>query len=330
MNLDTWLPRQVEFCKAMGNVKGNRYWEARLPTNFRRPPSGNPNPELASFIREKYVERRYAATDVQEPPNIDNYTQHPYAKDDGSNGAMPDAPAAVPAAAAQASAGFGAAGRPLMQVPSASTFAQIKTSPALQPVQAPAMTMDLLGGFDELASSAAGSQAPAQQTLSQPSAVYDPFDILASGVPSASTTPAPVAAAVQPAAEAAPQGRVSLDWTDFHGPSVSVSHSHTMSAPAHSAHAPGQLHNTITDPFAELTTNIQSVSIHDTTGSSRQQAPSFAGPGATSATATVVPLSTGAAPTAGVPPAFQASSSAKHTSVKSADEVGYDSRVSVG
>ncbi|EFJ51388.1 hypothetical protein VOLCADRAFT_57146, partial [Volvox carteri f. nagariensis] len=53
-NLDTWLPKQVEFCRIMGNVKGNRYWEARLPKDFRRPPSGNPNPELSAFIRAKY------------------------------------------------------------------------------------------------------------------------------------------------------------------------------------------------------------------------------------------------------------------------------------
>ncbi|KAF6263890.1 hypothetical protein COO60DRAFT_1267277, partial [Scenedesmus sp. NREL 46B-D3] len=53
-NLDTWLPRQVEFVRAMGNSKANAYWEAQLPDHFKRPPGGQPNPELASFIRAKY------------------------------------------------------------------------------------------------------------------------------------------------------------------------------------------------------------------------------------------------------------------------------------
>ena len=44
-NLDTWLPRQVEFVRCMGNVKANAYWEARLPAAFHRPPGGQPNAE---------------------------------------------------------------------------------------------------------------------------------------------------------------------------------------------------------------------------------------------------------------------------------------------
>lgn len=30
-NLDTWLPEQVEFIKATGNVKANAYWECNMP-----------------------------------------------------------------------------------------------------------------------------------------------------------------------------------------------------------------------------------------------------------------------------------------------------------
>lgn len=76
-NLDTWLPKQVEFVKNMGNIKANKYWEATLPASFRRPPGNSPNPELASFIRDKYCDKRYAAKDV-ETPTIDNYQSHPY------------------------------------------------------------------------------------------------------------------------------------------------------------------------------------------------------------------------------------------------------------
>eukprot|EP00775_Hariotina_reticulata_P006065 gene6065-6303_t len=56
-NLDTWLPKQVEFVRAMGNERANSYWEAQLPDHFKRPPGGQPNAELASFIRSKYVDR---------------------------------------------------------------------------------------------------------------------------------------------------------------------------------------------------------------------------------------------------------------------------------
>lgn len=79
--LDTWLPRQIEFVRCMGNTKANKYWEARLPPGFRRPSGANPGPELATFIRDKYQDRRYAA-DGEGPPTIDNYATHPYG---GSN-----------------------------------------------------------------------------------------------------------------------------------------------------------------------------------------------------------------------------------------------------
>lgn len=76
-NLDTWLPRQVEFVKNLGNTIANTYWEANLPDSFRRPSGGSPNPDLCNFIRAKYCDRKYAARDM-EPPTIDNYITHPY------------------------------------------------------------------------------------------------------------------------------------------------------------------------------------------------------------------------------------------------------------
>ncbi|KXZ46998.1 hypothetical protein GPECTOR_39g492 [Gonium pectorale] len=183
-NLDTWLPKQVEFCRVMGNVKGNRYWEARLPKDFRRPPSGNPNPELASFIRAKYVDHAFAATDSQ-PPTIDNYADHPYAKDDESSSA------AAPAA-------------PAAQAPASVRLSATKTS-----ASSPALMMDLLGGFDELASSA---PPPATTPPSAPLQHDDPFGSFVTAPP----VPAPSAAPI-------PQ-RNSLEWTDFHAaPSSSAS-----------------------------------------------------------------------------------------------------------
>ncbi|GAX73698.1 hypothetical protein CEUSTIGMA_g1150.t1 [Chlamydomonas eustigma] len=135
-NLDTWLPKQVELCKALGNAKTNRYWEAKLPKDFRRPPSGNPNPELVNFIREKYVDRRYAENDV-EPPTIENFHVHPYCQ-----GSLDANQTSAPA--------------PCMQ-----------PAPTRQPTPPSAGTGDLLGAFDELAQH---SNVPPKQTPMQHSA----------------------------------------------------------------------------------------------------------------------------------------------------------------
>ena len=194
-NLDTWLPKQVEFCRLMGNVRGNKYWEARIPEHFRRPPSGNPNPELASFIRDKYVERRYSPADAVEPPTIDNYRTHPYgiperveqpALQQQQPQPSGDRPAAVPAST---SASF--------PVPQPSAAA----APAITAVHC---TGDLLGGFDELASSVGGGNAPsssagAAHTTPVPQQAYDPFDALATA-----------------AAPSTQRTSGSLDWSEFY------------------------------------------------------------------------------------------------------------------
>ncbi|XP_031478432.1 ADP-ribosylation factor GTPase-activating protein AGD5-like isoform X2 [Nymphaea colorata] len=52
ITLDTWLPDQVAFIQSMGNEKSNSYWEAELPLDFQKP-------GLESFIRAKYVEKRW-------------------------------------------------------------------------------------------------------------------------------------------------------------------------------------------------------------------------------------------------------------------------------
>ncbi|KAG2432053.1 hypothetical protein HYH02_013123 [Chlamydomonas schloesseri] len=199
-NLDTWLPKQVEFCRIMGNVKGNKYWEARLPKDFRRPPSGNPNPELAAFIRAKYVDRAYAATDVAQPPTIDNYLDHPYAKEDEStSSAASSASAAAPAGGASS---------------------LLRGTPNKASASSPALTMDLLGGFDELASgpsSSSATAAAAQQQAAAAAANSDPFSAFGTFV----SAPPPSSSGTGTAAGAGGGGslnaqRNSLEWTDFH------------------------------------------------------------------------------------------------------------------
>ena len=75
-NLDTWLPEQVAFVQAMGNARGNAFWEANLPRDFRRPPEQDME-ALRAFITDKYINKLYALRDYREPPNIDNYSTHP-------------------------------------------------------------------------------------------------------------------------------------------------------------------------------------------------------------------------------------------------------------
>mmetsp|Transcript_34010 Transcript_34010/g.75392 ORF Transcript_34010/g.75392 Transcript_34010/m.75392 type:complete len:488 (+) Transcript_34010:212-1675(+) len=190
VTLDTWLSTQVDFCKAMGNAKANRYWEARLPPSFRRPPSGNPNPELVKFIRDKYVDRLYAASDA-DPPTISNYQNHPYCQPD------PASHAAKPS-----------------HSQSTGALQQLQSSSASMPAPKP-KTMDLLGGFDDLAgSSSAGGSVPlpaaaavvkplAHAATAQPD--YDPFDILVSKP----------AAAPSAAANTETNSRTSFEWSDF-------------------------------------------------------------------------------------------------------------------
>jgi stromal membrane-associated protein len=72
--LDTWTMEQVRFMSSIGNAKANEYWEARLPRDFRRPDATHPY-ELANFIREKYVSKRWAASGAQ-PGQIQTSEPH--------------------------------------------------------------------------------------------------------------------------------------------------------------------------------------------------------------------------------------------------------------
>ena len=70
--LDTWLPSQIEFVSAMGNVVCNSYWEAKLPRDFERPTSSGDVMRLKAFITDKYVRKKYC--DGERPPlTIETY-----------------------------------------------------------------------------------------------------------------------------------------------------------------------------------------------------------------------------------------------------------------
>ncbi|XP_051136787.1 probable ADP-ribosylation factor GTPase-activating protein AGD15 [Andrographis paniculata] len=58
--LDTWLPEQITFMKTIGNNKSNEYWEAQLPPAYDRN-------SIETFIRDKYVSRKWASKTAIEP-----------------------------------------------------------------------------------------------------------------------------------------------------------------------------------------------------------------------------------------------------------------------
>eukprot|EP00879_Flechtneria_rotunda_P004506 GHRR01004761.1.p1 GENE.GHRR01004761.1~~GHRR01004761.1.p1 ORF type:complete len:475 (+),score=220.79 GHRR01004761.1:83-1507(+) len=285
-NLDTWLPKQVEFVRAMGNEKANLYWEAQLPDHFKRPPGGQPNPELAAFIKAKYVDKRYAANDAS-APDINNYTGHPCVvnRESSAAAASPAAAAASPAAPA---------------APAPAEASKTAALPASAPPAAsttPAPLADLLSPALPVAanSSRAASPAPVQAA---PSA--DPFDFLAGGSVS-SSSPAPAAPPSQP---------INLldhdDWGDFtsapaaaqpSAPSVAAADPFAASAVAATAtHSKGPSTGSISasaDPFAAsavpahkasdsfavanshgLLSNLQSLSVSSTNGPAAASLPS--------------------------------------------------------
>lgn len=63
----------------MGNVRGNAFWEGRLPKDFRRPLEAD-MAALRVFITDKYVNRKYCLQGYNEPPGIENYESHPVSR----------------------------------------------------------------------------------------------------------------------------------------------------------------------------------------------------------------------------------------------------------
>lgn len=58
ITLDTWTPSQIAHFQKLGNSKAEKYFEACLPSDFRRPHSSD-SMRMEGFIREKYEHRRF-------------------------------------------------------------------------------------------------------------------------------------------------------------------------------------------------------------------------------------------------------------------------------
>jgi len=61
VNLDKWKPEWLELFKYMNNYIANSYLEANLPSGFRKPVTGSDIHEIKRFLREKYIDMKYAA-----------------------------------------------------------------------------------------------------------------------------------------------------------------------------------------------------------------------------------------------------------------------------
>ena len=66
--LDSWTLEQAYTMANVGNKIANEYWEAILPPNFVRPSPSN-RQELAQFIKQKYIDKKFVLPDSI-PPKI--------------------------------------------------------------------------------------------------------------------------------------------------------------------------------------------------------------------------------------------------------------------
>lgn len=65
--LDSWTEEQATIMESIGNYQANLYWEARLPPDYIRPPTGDLE-ALDKFIRMKYEYKKWADPNGL-PPN---------------------------------------------------------------------------------------------------------------------------------------------------------------------------------------------------------------------------------------------------------------------
>ena len=66
--MDKWKPEMVEMYKHVNNTIINAYWEAKLPSNFNKPGQNASSHEVESFIRDKYINKRWIDTSMSADP----------------------------------------------------------------------------------------------------------------------------------------------------------------------------------------------------------------------------------------------------------------------
>lgn len=68
VNLDKWQPEVVEMYKYVNNYIINSYWEARLPRGYNRLHIDSTAQEVESFIKDKYLNKKWANTSMSLDP----------------------------------------------------------------------------------------------------------------------------------------------------------------------------------------------------------------------------------------------------------------------
>jgi len=58
----------VEMYKHVNNAIINSYWEANLPSNYNKPGQNASSHEVESFIRDKYINKRWIETSMSADP----------------------------------------------------------------------------------------------------------------------------------------------------------------------------------------------------------------------------------------------------------------------
>ncbi|XP_071481613.1 stromal membrane-associated protein 1-like isoform X1 [Diadema antillarum] len=64
VNLDSWTEEQIQSMESVGNTLARKYYEANLPSSFRRPQTDSP---LDNFIRAKYEHKKYIDKNMAPP-----------------------------------------------------------------------------------------------------------------------------------------------------------------------------------------------------------------------------------------------------------------------
>ena len=59
VNLDLWPEGKAEAFKVLNNRLVNSYWEANLPSNFKKPGPNASGFEVNRFLSDKYIHRKY-------------------------------------------------------------------------------------------------------------------------------------------------------------------------------------------------------------------------------------------------------------------------------
>lgn len=70
VTLDKWQPKWTNVCKKVGNRIANKYYESRLPRDYRRPTEHDPRDKIANWIRNKYVRKDYAPRSGTSPGEL--------------------------------------------------------------------------------------------------------------------------------------------------------------------------------------------------------------------------------------------------------------------